>query len=193
LERVHIDMTTIRNALLRGMLCWTVFGPASAINAPQEDMPPKIRAEPQAQRILSQNWEQLLPPAERDHFSLIPPPPLHDYLSNDAATVQSGSSQVNAALDGTGIQLVGFVVPLALTPKGDVSEFFLVPYVGACIHVPPPAPNQMVYVKLSSAMSLQMLYRAYRMSGTMHANARGSNLGRAMYSMDVRHIEPYVD
>jgi hypothetical protein len=184
-------MKTLRHIVPIGVACWIASAPALAIHPPQEDAPPPIRAVPQAQRILSQDWAQLLPLSEREHFSLVPPPPLHDYLSADASATQSGSSQANNALEGTHIQLVGFVVPLALTPTGAVSEFFLVPYVGACIHVPPPAPNQMVYVKLSTPLSLQSLYQAYLMNGTMHARRRGSDLGTAVYSMDVGHIEPY--
>ena len=37
--------------------------------------------------------------------------------------------------------------PLEEDSEGPVLEFFLVPYVGACIQVPPPPPNQIVYVK----------------------------------------------
>jgi hypothetical protein len=162
-----------------------------AINAPQPDAPPPIRATPQALRILSSNWEKLLPINERDHFSLVPPPPLHDYLSQTAAAAQSGSAQVNRALEGTTIQLTGFIVPLELEPSGSIVEFFLVPYVGACIHVPPPAPNQMVYVHMDKSLPLQPMYEPYTVTGRLHAHPRGSDLGSAAYSMDVGHIEHY--
>jgi hypothetical protein len=184
-------MTTLVYATLAGMLFLAAAAPTPAIHAPQPDTPPQRRAEPQIQRILSREWERLLPSSERDHFSLVPPPPLHDYLSADAAASQAGSAKVNRALEGANIQLAGFVVPLALTPAGSITEFFLVPYVGACIHVPPPAPNQMVYVKLNTALALHSLYEPYVVSGKMHAHPRGTELGTAVYSMDVQHIEPY--
>jgi hypothetical protein len=184
-------MTTLSYATIAGVLFLAAAAPTLAIRAPHPDLPAEPRAVPQAQRILSRGWEKLLPPAERDHFSLIPPPPLHDYLSADAAVSQSGSAAVNRALEGANIHLAGFVVPLALTPSGAVTEFFLVPYVGACIHVPPPAPNQMVYVKLNTALALHSLYEPYVVSGKMHAHPRGTELGTAVYSMDVQHIEPY--
>ena len=138
------------------------------------------------------NWEQLLPPQEREHFSLVPPPAIHDYLAETApAAAQSGSSAVNPALEGVAVQLIGFIVPIELTPSGSVSGFFLVPYVGACVHVPPPAPNQMIYIHIEKPLPLLPLYEAYTVSGLMHAQPRGSGLGAAAYTMDLQQIERY--
>jgi uncharacterized protein len=39
----------------------------------------------------------------------------------------------------------GYMVPLEDNLE-EVTEFLLVPYPGACIHVPPPLPNQIVHV-----------------------------------------------
>ncbi|MBO4335911.1 MAG: DUF3299 domain-containing protein [Desulfovibrio sp.] len=58
---------------------------------------------------------------------------------------------VKKELDGQEIALQGFVVPLERDADNKLSEFLLVPYFGACIHVPPPPANQIVYVRLSSA------------------------------------------
>jgi hypothetical protein len=115
-------MTTLWYATIAGMLFLAAAAPTPAIHAPQPDSPPQRRAEPQTQRILGGEWEKLLPPSERDHFSLIPPPPLHDYLSADAAAPQAGSAKVNRALEGANIRLTGFVVPLALTPSGGLFD-----------------------------------------------------------------------
>ena len=56
--------------------------------------------------------------------------------------------RANAAvpeLAGQNLALPGFVLPLEYDGK-KVTEFLLVPWVGACIHTPPPPPNQMVHV-----------------------------------------------
>ena len=50
------------------------------------------------------------------------------------------------ALDGKLVKIPGYMVPLE-DDSEVVSEFLLVPYVGACIHTPPPPPNQIVQVK----------------------------------------------
>ncbi len=51
------------------------------------------------------------------------------------------------ALNKKLVSVPGFMVPLE-DDADQVSEFLLVPFAGACIHVPPPPPNQMIYVKL---------------------------------------------
>ncbi|MDN3651631.1 DUF3299 domain-containing protein [Thalassotalea ponticola] len=58
-------------------------------------------------------------------------------------------SSTNPELDNARIQMRGFLLPLEFVGK-KVSEFLLVPYVGACIHEPPPAANQIVYAKLTT-------------------------------------------
>ena len=54
---------------------------------------------------------------------------------------------VDETLDGQEVRIPGYLLPLETT-AGRVTEFLLVPYVGACIHVPPPPPNQIVHVKV---------------------------------------------
>jgi hypothetical protein len=136
-------------------------------------------------------WDRLLPQSERDHFSLTPPPPLHDYLSAEEAATQKGSAAVNSALEGATITLPGYIVPLNITADGLVNEFFLVPYVGACIHVPPPPPNQMVYIKLEKATPLTALYEPYWVTGTVHTHETSTQISMASYSMRVSKVEPY--
>jgi len=104
-----------------GLLWLSACSSVLAINPPSHDTPRAARVIPQGQRILSMNWEQLLPPQEREHFSLVPPPAIHDYLAETApATAQSGSAAVNPALEGVAVQLIGFIVPIELTPSGSV-------------------------------------------------------------------------
>jgi hypothetical protein len=132
-----------------------------------------------------------LPESEREHFSLAPPPPLHDYLSAQEAAPQTGSAAVNAALEGTTLRLPGYIVPLQMTADGLVGEFFLVPYVGACIHVPPPPPNQMVYIVLEKPLPLTALYEPYWVTGTVHTRASDTRISMAAYSMRVSKVDPY--
>lgn len=51
-------------------------------------------------------------------------------------------------LNGQKIHLPGYLLPLEMT-ESNVTEFLLVPYLGACIHVPPPPPNQIVHVTIN--------------------------------------------
>lgn len=59
----------------------------------------------------------------------------------------------NAELNGKKIRLPGYLLPLEFEDK-KVVEFLLVPWVGACIHTPPPPPNQIVHVKLASGFEI---------------------------------------
>ena len=54
---------------------------------------------------------------------------------------------VNSDINGQHIRIPGYLLPLEVS-GANVTEFLLVPYVGACIHVPPPPPNQIVHVKV---------------------------------------------
>ena len=52
-----------------------------------------------------------------------------------------------AALEGKLVKVPGFAVTLE-DWASSAKEFLLVPYVGACIHTPPPPPNQLVYIEM---------------------------------------------
>ena len=69
----------------------------------------------------------------------------------------------NKRLDGQFVRIPGYALPLEHKDIG-VKELLLVPYVGACIHVPPP-PNQTVYVKLSDPYTVKNLYEPVWITG----------------------------
>lgn len=95
------------------------------------------------------------------------------------------------ALDGRRVKLPGFVVPL----EGDgikLREFFLVPYYGACIHVPPPPANQIVYVKVPQEQTkIRNAFDTVWVTGTLSAKSFESDLGNAGYQLNAQLIEPY--
>jgi hypothetical protein len=138
-------------------------------------------------------WDVLLPENERAHYSDEPPAPVHDYLGEGGKAVrQAGSSAVNKKLDQAHVKIPGFIVPLDMDPTGLVTEFFLVPFLGACIHVPPPPPNQMVYVKLiKGGVRLGSPEDAYWITGTLHTDINGTRVAKAAYTLDATRMELY--
>ena len=62
----------------------------------------------------------------------------------------------------------GFVVPLVFD-QTEVNEFLLVPFVGACIHVPPPPPNQMILVRSHEPVEIGGLYDPVCVTGEFQA------------------------
>ncbi len=94
-------------------------------------------------------------------------------------------------LDGIQAKLPGFIVPLELADGGKIKEFLLVPYFGACIHYPPPPPNQVVYVILEKPIEVESTWEPIWATGELTTKFRGSDLGAAGYTMAGRKIEEY--
>ncbi|NDE01908.1 MAG: DUF3299 domain-containing protein, partial [Gammaproteobacteria bacterium] len=82
-------------------------------------------------------------------------------------------------------------VPLDVGKDGLVTEFFLVPYFGACIHVPPPPPNQIVYVRMNKGIALDSIYEAYWITGRMKVSRKATRLGASAYQLDASKVEIY--
>jgi uncharacterized protein len=140
------------------------------------------------------DWDILLPKSERANYSDEAPEPIHDYLGeNGKAARQHGSIAVNAELDEKLVQIPGFVVPLVQDETGLVTVFFLVPYFGACIHVPPPPPNQIVYVKLvgGGGVRLGSPEEPYWITGVLHTAVNGTRVAKAAYTLDATRMERY--
>jgi hypothetical protein len=91
------------------------------------------------------------------------------------AEIERRNSAVDNKMDGRLIRIAGYVLPLEFSDSG-VDEFLLVPYVGACIHVPPPPPNQIVYVRLNHTIDADDLYRPVWVTGRISVKAMNKNL-----------------
>jgi hypothetical protein len=82
---------------------------------------------------------------------------------------------VNAGLEGQTVKLPGYMLPLEITGK-KVSEFLLVPWVGACIHTPPPPPNQIVHVIPDSPFEMPGMFAPVWVTGKMSTGASKKSL-----------------
>ena len=94
-------------------------------------------------------------------------------------------------LDGVLVKIPGFIVPLEVSVEGQVSEFLLVPYFGACIHYPPPPPNQLVYITPEEPIDLDSTWEPIWAIGELKTEHRESGLGAAGYTMAAQTIEKY--
>lgn len=100
------------------------------------------------------------------------------------------NAPVVESLDGRMVRLPGFVVPLDFDVT-EVSEFLLVPYYGACIHVPPPPANQMVYVTSETPARIQGLFDIVWVDGKLRAHGVDSEFGMAGYTLEAHAVSPY--
>lgn len=105
--------------------------------------------------------------------------------------LQPGSSAAPAVvsdLDGKKIRIGGYVVPLDFEAT-TVKEFLLVPYVGACIHVPPPPPNQIIYVKTAKGFDVAGSFDPVYVTGTIKTASAFTGLAETGYTMDADKVE----
>jgi len=119
-------------------------------------------------------WEDLIP----KDFTM---PPVSMEHAGSMAQVAPNAPLIQT-LDGTLAKIPGFVVPL----EGDadsITEFLLVPYFGACVHVPPPPSNQIVYVKFAEGVPVDNLYDAVWVTGTLSTEGWKGDIASVGYSM----------
>lgn len=105
-------------------------------------------------------------------------------------------------LNGQHIRIPGYLLPLE-TSNGRVTEFLLVPYVGACIHVPPPPPNQIIHVNSTQKEGYKSskLFEPIWATGKIFTKSVTQELflvdGSAEiaigYTMQANRIEPYKE
>lgn len=69
------------------------------------------------------------------------------------------------------------------TDSGEVDELLFVPYYGACIHVPPPPANQIIYAKLQKPISETSMFEDYWLEGTLVAKSHNNAIAKTSYSM----------
>ena len=112
--------------------------------------------------------------------------------------MDAASEAVDPGIDGRTVRMPGYVLPLEFDGE-KVTEFLLVPYVGACIHTPPPPPNQMVHVKPAEAFISEGMYTPVWVEGRMSTEAGTYNLSLVDgarpvdigYSMQASSVEIY--
>ncbi|WP_415846040.1 DUF3299 domain-containing protein [Stutzerimonas zhaodongensis] len=140
------------------------------------------------------DWLELMPPEDRKALEEMPEIE-HDSPESDGFSDQGGlkqgaglpevmySAKTVSALDGKRIRLGGYPVPLETDNKGRSTEFFLVPYPGACIHVPPPPPNQIVMVRYPAGVMLDDIYAPLWVDGTLKIEPVNNDLAEAAYAI----------
>ena len=151
------------------------------------------------------DWLELMPEADRQALEAMPEIS-HDSPEQDGAFYNPDglrqqdknlpavmySANTVAALDGKAIRLGGYPVPLETDAQGRSTLFFLVPYPGACIHVPPPPPNQLVLVRYPQGIELEDIYAPLWVSGTLQVEHISNELADAAYALqagEVRLVE----
>lgn len=107
--------------------------------------------------------------------------------------VQTGRmSDALRQANGRAVRIPGFVVPLD-DAQEEGAEFLLVPYYGACIHTPPPPPNQLVLVRMAGDKAVKLgLFEPVYLEGTLAVRAVESAYGAAAFEVTGTKVTPYT-
>ena len=100
------------------------------------------------------------------------------------------ATKLNESLDGSYIKMPGFIIPFDIGVKG-VTEFMLVPYTGACIHMPPPPANQLVMVNAKTPWPSDDLWNPVWVIGMMRMQLQTTDLGLTGYAIVADQMEVY--
>lgn len=198
-------------ALRQIALLWIILLPAVAAAEPQPTPEPieQKRVENGYQLI---QWTDLMP--EEDLQALLNPPEYldeivdgspEDQLNNqDARSIGNAkddkyqqalvSKRIRPEYDQRKVKIPGYIVPLSFDDNMVINEFFLVPFFGACLHVPPPPPNQMIYITYKKGLTLESLYDPFFLEGTIVIKEHKTDeMGTAAYSLNVAKVYPYTE
>lgn len=128
-------------------------------------------------------WEDLMPPG----FNELAPAGVDH---NGAMTQLQPNAPVVTKYDGQRVKIPGFVVPLEGTVD-KTTEFLLVPYFGACIHVPPPPSNQIVHVTFKEGVSIDNLSDAIWVTGTLSTDGWKGDIASVGYRLQGERVEAF--
>jgi hypothetical protein len=118
------------------------------------------------------------------------PPVIH---VGNRAGAQIGTLHTVPALADRRVRLTGYVVPLDTDANGDMTEFFFVPFYGACIHVPPPPPNMLIHVQLDKAIPTPQIWDPFWLRGTLRISVERNAVAASAYAMNNAELVPYKD
>ena len=142
------------------------------------------------------DWLELMPKSDQKALEQMPdidhnsPEALGTFTEKGGLKQSKGlpavmySTKTVGAMNGKHIRLGGYPVPLETDAKGRSTLFFLVPYPGACIHVPPPPPNQLVLVRYRNVLKLDDIYTPLWVTGTLKVETVNNDLADAAYALD---------
>lgn len=146
-------------------------------------------------RLIS--WEELVP---KDWD------PMKEFKGMDLSKLQDGDPRANELLmkmqevsnnaptnpemNGVEVKIPGFIVPLEES-KGEVTEFLLVPYFGACIHTPPPPANQILHVRPRQGAKFRAMDTVW-VTGKLQTLRNDSMMGVSGYHVTAESVTKYT-
>lgn len=134
-------------------------------------------------------WEDLIPPGV-PYSEIIAEGEMDEFNDTWNPVYDANAVKLNEDLNGAYIRMPGFIIPFEVTAAG-VTTFMLVPYVGACVHVPPPPANQLVMVDAATPWPGDNLWDPVWVTGVMRTKLQATELGQTGYAIAADGMEVY--
>lgn len=162
------------------------------------DKLPQANAPAATQGYREINWDMLVP-KNWDPSQLMKGIDLNKLSDSDPRAMEAldkmrkawAEAPVEPALNGTRIKIAGFLVPLD-AQRGQIKEFLLVPYFGACIHTPPPPANQIIHAVAAKPLKEVQMMSAVWVSGTLETVRSDTEFGASGYRLKADLMSPYA-
>lgn len=149
-------------------------------------------------------WQDLIP----DDF-VQPENPFATMAQEEVDKLMDGSEESNAILDkleaefnyapvvpeldGQRVKFPAYITPLEYNDQATLKEFLLVPYLGACMHTPPPPANQIVHAQSKKGIKSNGMYEPVWATGVIHTESVKSPIAESGYRLEVETIKPYTE
>lgn len=141
-----------------------------------------------AKDFIDLNWTDLIPEGQPAI-----PPSIQSLIQHDGPDMsgqQPPSQGVRTEWNGEVVRLPGYIVPIDYSGTG-VTAFILVPFVGACVHVPPPPAHQLVFVTTEKPYESSGLFEAVNVIGMFGTSAVSTQLADIAYALSADKIVPF--
>lgn len=135
-------------------------------------------------------WDELIPPGV-PYSEIIAEGEMDELNDFWQPIFDINATKLNPLLDGAYIIIPGYIIPIDLSTVG-VTRFVLVPYVGACLHTPPPPPNQLIFVTTEIPWPSDNLWDAVWVTGQMLHEIQSTEVAQTGYTLKADQMEAYV-
>lgn len=141
-----------------------------------------------AEEYIDLDWSDLLPENETAVPTFLRG--MIDHQQAPLNSEQPTSSGVRTDWNSQIVRLPGFIVPIDYS-GASVTAFILVPYAGACVHVPPPPANQLVFVTTQTPYESKGLYEPVNVIGMFGVSSLRTHLADIGYAISAEKIEAF--
>lgn len=155
-----------------------------------------------ADRSLQLAWSDLQPAGEAEHnakisaaltsglYDAIKHRRVREYESEARKLREQLKAGTVPSLNWKRVRIPGYAVPLDFDDAGMVKEFLLVPFYGACIHVPAPPANQIVHVLLPRPRAISDFRVPIWVEGRLTVSSSDSQ-APASYQLSLTDVQAY--